>query len=266
MSPIYKTPDEISRMRAAGRLAAQALQAVGKLVAPGVTTIELDRAAHEFIVSRGGSPLFLNYRADPNRMPFPATICASVNEEVVHGIPGERVLIEGDIISVDVGVRMDGFCGDCASTFAVGALRRKAARLLDATQLALTRAISAMRVGGVMRDISAAIQKAIEVSNFAVVRQFVGHGIGEDMHEPPQVANYVPGWRESLASDREVESLKLAPGLVLAIEPMATAGGCAVQVDPRNGWVVRTRDRSLSAHFEHTVAMTPEGPLVLTQA
>ncbi|MDR1612332.1 MAG: type I methionyl aminopeptidase [Planctomycetota bacterium] len=261
---ILKTPADIAKMRESGRVVARALDLVGKMVSPGVTTGELSAAVEELICNAGGVPTFKGYPASRRGIPdFPAAICASVNEQVVHGIPGDRELREGDIISVDVGVHLDGWCGDAAKTFPVGQVGRKAKKLLEVTESSLKKAILNARPGRKLRDVSAAVQNEAEAGGFSVVRQFVGHGIGRDMHEPPQIPNFVCRSGETL--DGEIPDLTLCGGMALAIEPMVNAGSFEVLVDKSNGWTVYTKDRSLSAHFEHTVAVTADGPLILTE-
>ncbi len=261
---ILKTPAEIAKMREAGRVVALALDLVGRLVAPGVTTKALDTAVEDLIIKAGGTPTFKNYPSHNPRYPaFPASICTSVNEQVVHGIPSERELREGDIISVDVGVHLDGWCGDAARTFAVGQVGRKTRKLLDVTEQSLRLAIENARPGRKLRDVSAAVQREVESNGLSVVKQFVGHGIGRDMHEPPQIPNYVCGPGERLEGYFPDCSLKA--GMVLAIEPMVNLGASDVLVDRRDGWTVYTKDRQWSAHFEHTVAVTEEGPRILTE-
>ena len=261
---ILKTPDELRKMREAGRLVAQVLNMIGGMIAPGVTTKELDTAVEQMILQAGAVPTFKNYPAASPRLPaFPASICASVNEQVVHGIPCGRELRDGDIVSIDVGVHLDGWCGDAARTFAVGQLGRRAKELLDVTEASLKKAIDQVRVGKKLRNVSAAVQKEVESNGFSVVKQFVGHGIGRDMHEPPQIPNYVCGPRERL--EDSFPNCELREGMVLAIEPMVNMGGSEVLVDRKDGWTVYTKDRSLSAHFEHSVAVTANGPLVLTE-
>lgn len=261
---ILKTPAEIEKMREAGRVVAQALDMVGKMTAPGVTTLELDAAVEALIIRAGAVPTFKHYPSHNPRIPaFPASICASVNEQVVHGIPSERELREGDIIAVDVGVHLDGWCGDAARTFAVGQVNRKVKKLLDVTENALMAAIDHVRVHRKLHEVSAAVQREVESNGFSVVRQFVGHGIGRDMHEPPQIPNYVCGPHERL--EESFPNTRLEVGAVLAIEPMVNMGGSEVLVDRRDGWTVYTKDRSWSAHFEHSVAVTADGPMILTQ-
>lgn len=263
--PILKSPDEIEAMRPAGQLTARTLQHVGRMIQPGVTTAELDQAAEAFIRDAGGVPLFLNYPSHQSHVkPFPGTLCVSVNDEVVHGLPDQRRLQSGDIISIDVGARLNGWCGDSAYTFPVGEISKKTQKLLRATEQSLHKGIASFRAGALMKDISRAIQGEIEGAGFSVVKQFVGHGIGRDMHEPPQVPNYVDGLRAVIAGEKGLERLRLEVGMVLAIEPMANMGKSGVYVEPENGWIVKTRDRSLSAHFEHTVALTENGPVILT--
>ncbi len=261
---ILKTPAEIAKMREAGRIVAQALDMLGKMMAPGVTTLELDSAVEALIIKAGGTPTFKGYpAANPRYAAFPASICASVNEQVVHGIPSERELREGDIISVDVGVHLDGWCGDAARTFAVGQVAKKVRKLLDVTQQSLMKGVENARPGRKLRDISGAVQREVESNGMSVVKQFVGHGIGRSMHEPPQIPNYVCGPGERL--EGYFPDYRLEAGMVLAIEPMVNLGGSDVLVDRRDGWTVYTKDRSWSAHFEHTVALTEDGPRILTE-
>jgi methionyl aminopeptidase len=235
-------------MREAGRVSAMALRLVGEAVAPGVTTAELDEIAETAIRENNGVPAFKGYRG------FPKTLCTSINEQVVHGIPSELVKLQGgDIISVDVGAVVDGYFGDNARTFPVGAVSEKAARLLAATKQSLDAGITQARSGHHLSDIGAAVQAVAEGAGFSVVREYVGHGIGRQMHEDPNVPNYgLPG-----------KGPRLETGMVLAIEPMVNAGAAAVEALP-DGWTVVTRDGKLSAHFEHTVAITADGPMILT--
>jgi methionyl aminopeptidase len=245
---VRKSPGEIETMREAGRVTARALRAVGDAVRPGVTTAELDEIAETTILAAGAQPAFKDYRG------FPATICASPNDVVVHGIPGKARLKGGDILSVDIGAIVEGYYGDCARTFAVGVISDDAARLLDITERSLHAGIKACQPGMRLYDIGAAVQKVVESAGFSVVREYVGHGIGQQMHEEPSVPNYGTAGKGPT----------LGPGMVLAIEPMVNAGTHEVrQLD--DGWTVKTLDGALSAHFEHTVAITPEGPLVLTE-
>jgi methionyl aminopeptidase len=245
---VCKSAAEIERMRAANVLVADVLAELAAMVAPGVTTAELDREAERLVRTAGAEPAFKGYRG------YPATLCASVNDEVVHGIPANRALREGDIISLDMGVKLNGFYGDSAITVPVGRVSDEILRLLRVTREALDKGIAQVRVGGRISDIGHAIQRHVEQSGFSVVREFVGHGIGVALHEEPQIANYgEPG-----------RGPRLAEGMVLAIEPMVNMGRPAVKV-LSDGWTAVTRDGSLSAHFEHTVAVTSEGPLVLTQ-
>jgi methionyl aminopeptidase len=244
---IRKSAVEIGKMREAGRVAALALAAVGEAAGPGVTTGELDALSEQTIRSHGAVPAFKGYRG------FPATICASPNEIIVHGIPGETVLVAGDIFSVDVGAVLDGYYGDTAATFAIGEVTSPARELMDATRLALAAAIDECWPGRRLGDVGAAVQEVAEDSGFSVVREYVGHGIGRAMHEEPSVPNYGERGR----------GVALAAGMVLAIEPMVNAGAAATcALD--DGWTVVTADRRLSAHFEHTVAITEKGPAVLT--
>ena len=235
-------------MREAGRLVGEVLTELTARVKPGVTTAELDELAEARIRKAGATPAFKGYHG------YPATICASINEEVIHGIPsGRRVLNEGDVISIDVGASLEGYFGDSAVTLAVGKVSESAATLLRVTEESLFKAIERVRPGGRISDIGHAVQAHVEAYGFSVVREFVGHGIGQRMHEEPQVPNYgEPG-----------RGPRLAEGMVLAIEPMVNAGKPAVKV-LGDGWTAVTRDRSLSAHFEHTVAVTANGPWILT--
>jgi len=235
-------------MRAAGRLVGQVLTALAAKVAPGVTTAELDAIAEGLIVDAGATPAFKGYHG------YPATICASVNDEVIHGIPsGQRVLNAGDVISIDVGAKLNGYYGDSAVTLAVGPISEAAATLLRVTEESLYKAIEVVKPGSRISDIGHAVQKHVEAHGFSVVREFVGHGIGQEMHEEPQVPNYgEPG-----------RGPRLAEGMVIAIEPMVNAGKPQVKV-LSDGWTAVTRDHSLSAHFEHTVAVTADGPWILT--
>ena len=245
---VVKSPEEIARMRRAGRLAARALEGVARAVAPGGVTAELDRLAETFIRDHGGVPSFKYYRG------YPASICVSIDDEVVHGIPGTRRLREGNIVSVDLGVYLDGVHGDVARTVPVGEVDEETRRLLQVTAEALEAGIREAREGRTTGDLGWAIQQVAEGAGFSVVRDFAGHGIGRDLHEGPEVPNFgTPGG-----------GVALRRGLTLAIEPMVNAGGLEVVV-LEDGWTVRTRDRARSAHFEHTVAVGADGPEVLTR-
>jgi len=245
---ICRSTAELEKMREAGRLVGDVLTELTARVAPGVTTAELDEIAEQRIRKAGAVPAFKGYHG------YPATICASINEEVIHGIPsGRRILNEGDIISIDVGASLDGYYGDSAVTLAVGQVSEQAATLLRVTEESLYKAIERALPGGRISDIGHAVQQHVEAYGFSVVREFVGHGIGQRMHEEPQVPNYgEPG-----------RGPRLSEGMVLAIEPMVNAGKPAVKV-LGDGWTAVTRDGSLSAHFEHTVAVTADGPWILT--
>jgi methionyl aminopeptidase len=245
---VCRSAAELERMREAGRLVGEVLTELTSRVKPGVTTAELDELAEARIRKAGAVPAFKGYHG------YPATICASINEEVIHGIPsGRRVLNEGDVISIDVGASLDGYFGDSAITLAVGLVSEEAATLLRVTEESLFKAIERVRPGGRISDIGHAVQAHVEAYGFSVVREFVGHGIGQRMHEEPQVPNYGDPGRGP----------RLAEGMVLAIEPMVNAGKPAVKV-LGDGWTAVTRDRSLSAHFEHTVAVTAGEPWILT--
>jgi methionyl aminopeptidase len=246
---VCRSTAELERMREAGRLVGEVLTELTAHVAPGVTTADLDAMAEKRIAQAGATPAFKGYHG------YPATICASINEEVIHGIPsGRRILNEGDIISIDVGVSLGGYFGDSAVTLPVGHVSESAATLLRVTDEALYKAIGSVKPGGRISDIGHAVQRHVEGYGFSVVREFVGHGIGQKMHEDPQVPNYGDPGRGP----------RLAAGMVLAIEPMVNAGKPAVKV-LADGWTAVTRDGSLSAHFEHTVAVTADGPWILTE-
>jgi methionyl aminopeptidase len=245
---VCKSPAEIERMRAANALVADVLAELATMIAPGVTTLDLDVAAETLVRAGGAEPAFKGYRG------YPCTLCASVNEQVVHGIPSKRALVEGDIISLDMGVKLNGFYGDSAVTVPVGRVSAQAETLLRVTRESLEKGIAQVRLGGRISDIGHAIQLHVEAHGLSVVREFVGHGIGSSLHEEPQIANYgEPG-----------RGPRLAEGMTLAIEPMVNVGRPAVKV-LSDGWTAVTKDGSLSAHFEHTVAVTKDGPLVLTR-
>ncbi len=253
---IYKSRREIEKMRRAGRVVGQILQLMRELAKAGVSTEELNRAAGERGAQLGAEMAFLNYQVDGISYPFPGNICASIDEEVVHGIPGKRRLEEGEIISIDVGSRLDGYYGDAAITLAIGEISDEKQRLIDVTRGALEAAIAAARPGGRLSDISRAVQKYVEAGGFSVVRDYVGHGVGQSLHEYPQVPNFV---MPSLFSF----DTALKPGMTLAIEPMVNAGTHQVKKLP-NEWTVVTRDRKPSAHFEHSIAITEDGVEILT--
>lgn len=246
---VLKTGRELKVMREACRISAEALRLAGNAVEPGVTTAEIDRIAEKFILSQGAVPNFKNYQG------YPATACISINNEVIHGIPSKkRVIKSGDIVSIDLGAKFDGYHGDNAATFACGDITDEAKRLIDTTRESLYEGIAAAVSGGRLGDIGHAIQQYVEQRGYSVVRKFVGHGVGTQLHEAPEVPNFgTPG-----------RGIRLMPGMTLAIEPMINQGGYDVKVLP-DGWTVLTKDGSLSAHFEHTVAITPDGPQILTK-
>ncbi len=244
-----KSEDEIARMRRAGQIVALVLERLAAAARPGTTTGELDRLAEGAIRSFGGTPTFRGLYG------YPANICVAVNDEVVHGIPGERVLREGDVISFDVGATVDGMIADAAVTVAVGEVSKEARRLMRVTRESLARGLDQARPGNRVADISAAIQRHAEAHGYSVVRKLVGHGVGRAMHEAPHVPNFVDGGAK--------DSPELVAGMTLAIEPMVNQGSWQVVQDD-DGWTYRTRDGSLSAHFEHTVAITEDGCEVLT--
>lgn len=245
---VLKSDDEIKRMADTCRIVAEVLEDIKAQVVPGVTTGELDRRVESSIRSRGGRPAFKGYRG------YPASVCTSVNEQVVHGIPGSVRLREGDIISLDIGVQYKGFYGDSAITLPVGAVTSQAEKLLAVSERALEEGLEQCHAGNRLSDVSAAIQRCVEAEGFSIVRSFVGHGIGRSLHEEPQIPNFgKPG-----------EGPELVPGMTLAIEPMVNAGSWEVEILD-DGWTAVTKDRSLSAHFEHTVAITKNGLNILTK-
>ncbi|MDP3727042.1 MAG: type I methionyl aminopeptidase [bacterium] len=255
---IVRTGEEARTLRECGKRLAGIVTELVAAVRPGLTTIELDELAERLILEAGGQPVFKGYRSQKNEPPFPASLCVSINEEVVHGIPRrERTLAAGDIVGLDIGMRWparDGLITDMAVTVPVGAVTPLASRLLDATRAALGRGIGILEPGMPLGDLGAAIQEAIESEEFSVVRDLVGHGVGRQLHEEPYVPNY------GVAGEGEI----VREGMVLAIEPMATVGGPSVRLAD-DGWTWRTADGSLAAHFEHTVLVTKEGAEVLTK-
>ncbi len=244
---VKKSPAEIDQMAAAGEILVRCMNLLAGLVKPGVTTADLDAAAEEFIRSQGATPAFKGYHG------FPGSICASPNHMVVHGIPGAYKLSPGDLISIDIGVVYDGWVADAARTFPVGAVSPVAEKLLEVTKESLMRAVEQCRVGNRLGDISHAVQSHVEANGFSVVRTLVGHGVGRSMHEDPQIPNFGPPGK----------GVRLEEGMVLAVEPMTTVGGHAVRVGD-DGWSIFSQDKSLAAHFEFTIAITAEGPRVLT--
>ena len=246
---VLKTSRELKIMREAGRISAKALQLVGEAVEPGITTYELDKIAYDYIVSEGAKPGFLGYGG------FPASACISINNQVIHGIPSKDVKIcEGDIVSVDLGAVYEGYNGDNAATFACGDISDEAKRLIDATRESLYEGIRAAHVGGRIGDISNAVQRYVEARGYSVVKQFVGHGVGASLHEDPEVPNF----------GRAGHGVRLLPGMTLAIEPMVNIGTPDVST-LSDGWTVITKDGKLSAHFEHSIAVTNDGPVILTE-
>ena len=245
---VLKTGRELKIMKEACRISAGALQVIGKAIEPGVTTAELDRMAEQYILKEGGTPNFKNYQG------YPATACISINNEVIHGIPGSRKILAGDIVSVDLGAKFNGYHGDNAATFACGDVSAEAKRLMDATRESLYEGIGAACAGNRIGDIGNAVQRYVESRGFSVVRQFVGHGIGTQLHEAPEVPNFGnPG-----------RGVRLLPGMTIAIEPMVNIGKPDVFELP-DKWTVVTADGTLSAHYEHSIAITDEGPIILTK-
>jgi methionyl aminopeptidase len=252
-----KSPREIGLMRDAGRVVAKALDQVRKMGVPGATTAEMNEAVAAIFREHDATPLFLGYPSSvKGKPPFPAVICASVNEQVVHGIPNRRPLRDGDIVSIDTGCRVNGWCGDSAVTLAIGAVPPEIQKLLDVTSETLNLAIRAMGRCQTWLEVASLMERYVKSQGLYVVEKFVGHGIGQTMHEEPQVPNFV-------SKSLRKYNIKLEPGIVLAIEPMVSLGTKEVRTLD-DGWTVITKDRRFSAHFEHTVAMTPEGPRVLT--
>ena len=244
---VLKTSREIGLMRQAGRVSARALKLAGEAVEPGVSTAEIDRIARKYIESQGAKPSFLGYEG------YPATACISVNDQVIHGIPGHRILKQGDIVSIDVGAFLEGFHGDNAWTFPCGEVSGEAQALMDTTRESLFEAIKAAQPGARIGDIGSTVQRYVEARGYSVVRDFVGHGVGAKMHEDPSVPNFgTPG-----------RGVRLLPGMTIAIEPMINAGTHTVKILP-DGWTTVTADGKLSAHFEHSIAITKDGPVILT--
>lgn len=250
-----KTPDEIELMRIAGRVTAEVLDIMREVVRPGISTGELDKIAEEHILKNNGTPAFKNYKPSSNSTPFPGTICASINEEVVHGIPDfSRILEEGDIISIDVGAYVNGYCGDAACTYPVGAISEKRKKLLEVTEESLNRAIASALKGSTLGDIGHAVEGYVKPLGFGIVRDYTGHGIGKKMHEAPQVPNY----------GRAGQGMTLKAGMTIAIEPMIMSGREDVKVGT-NGWTVLTVDGSDAAHFERSIVILDDGPEILTK-
>ncbi len=244
---VCRSRAEIDKLRRVNQLVAAVLAELRGMAVPGATTAEIDRRAEERVREAGAEPAFKGYHG------YPATVCASVNSQVVHGIPSDRALVAGDVLSIDMGAKLDGYYGDSAVTVAVGEISPEAGALLRVTEESLYRGLDAVRPGARLSDIGAAVQQHVEAQGFSVVREFVGHGIGTALHEEPQIANYGPGG----------QGPRLAEGMVLAIEPMVNAGKAGVKV-LSDGWTAVTKDGSLSAHFEHTVVVTAEGCEILT--
>jgi len=245
---VCRSSAEIDKLRTVNQLVARILAELRGMVAPGVTTKQIDETAERLVRAAGAEPAFKGYHG------YPATVCASINEQVVHGIPSARPLVEGDVVSIDMGAKLNGYYGDSAVTVGVGRISTEASTLLRITQEALFHGIESVKPGARVSDIGAAVQRHVEAHGFSVVREFVGHGIGTSMHEEPQIANYGPAGRGP----------RLSEGMVLAIEPMVNAGGAGVKV-LNDGWTAVTRDGRLSAHFEHTVVVTGGGCEILTR-
>jgi methionyl aminopeptidase len=251
---MLKSPAEVARMRRAGRVVAEVLALVEQELKPGASTGELDRLAERHIRKAGGTPSFKGYGGANPRRPFPGSICISIDHEIVHGIPGERTIQTGMVVSIDAGAIVDGWHGDAARTFIVGAVPEPARELVRATERAMYAGIAAAVPGNYLSDISGAIEDVAAERGYGVIRAFVGHGIGTEMHEEPQVSNYRTG----------TKGRRIEPGLCLAIEPMFTLGSYGVRIH-EDGWTVVTSDGTLAAHWEHTIAVMPDGPHILTQ-
>ena len=245
-----KTEREIELMRRAGKIAAAARIEAGKMVTVGATTQSIDKRVHDFIISHGAVPTFLNYRG------FPASICISVNEQVIHGIPSQRKLAQGDVVSIDIGVQKDGYIGDCAATFIAGGGGPESEKLIEVTRKCFFEGLKFARRGYRVSDISRAVQSCAEQNGYNVVREFVGHGVGQKLHEPPEVPNFVQ-------TPRRTADPRLMPGMTLAIEPMVNQGGAPIYILD-NGWTVVTADGKNSAHYENTVLITAGEPEILT--
>ena len=246
---VLKTSRELALMREACRISAGALQVAGEAVRPGISTWEIDQIAYKYIISQGAEPNFLNLYG------FPATACISINDEVIHGIPSKkRILQSGDIVSIDLGAKIGGYNGDNAATFACGEISEEAKRLIETTRESLYEAIKMAVPGGKIGDIASAVQTYCESRGYSVVREYTGHGVGKELHEDPSVPNYGTAGR----------GVRLLPGMTIAIEPMINQGTAKIKVLP-DGWTVKTQDSKLSAHFEHTVAITKDGPVILTR-
>ncbi len=245
---VLKTTRELSLMKEACRISAGALRVAGEAVKPGISTWEIDRIAYDYIKRHGAEPNFLHLYG------FPATACISVNDEIIHGIPSkQRILREGDIVSIDLGAKLHGYNGDNAATFACGKISDEAQRLMDTTRESLYEAIKMAVPGGKIGDIGSTVQRYCEARGYGVVREYTGHGVGKELHEDPSVPNYGTAGR----------GVRLVPGMTIAIEPMINQGTAAIKQMP-DGWTVKTKDGRLSAHFEHTVAITKQGPVILT--
>ncbi len=256
MPVILKSPKEVEKMRASGRLVRRVLDRLTEVCKPGVTTLQLDEEAVRVITDAGGTSLFKGYQMQGVGTPFPSNVCISINEVVVHGFASDRAIVDGDVVSVDCGVLLDGWCGDAATTILVGDVPPPTRALCETTQQVLELAVEHMKAGRLWSQIARIMQRHAEAKGYGVVRQFVGHGLGRKLHEDPQVPNFVN--RDLIKKD-----IKLRPGLVLAIEPMLNLGDKEAEVLP-DGWTVVTADRQPSAHYEHTIAITHNGADVLT--
>lgn len=254
MSIHIKTESELEIMRKAGKALAEIMREIGDRVQPGISTMEIDKLAEELVLRSGGTPAFKGYGGGSN--PFPATICASVNDEIVHGIPSvDKILKDGDIFKIDIGIEMEGFCSDMARTFAVGEINKEAQKLIEVTEKSFWKGIKELRAGAKLSEYSKTAQKIVEDAGFSVVRNLVGHGIGKNLHEDPQVPNYF---------EKGFRDLVLEEGMTLALEPMVNVGTHLTAMGP-DGWVFLTADRKLSAHYENTIVITKSGVEVLTQ-
>ena len=255
MSISIKTEQEIEKMRRAGKILAEIMREIGKEVKPGISTMKLDKLAEELVFARGAKPAFKGF--GEKRNPFPATICASINDEVVHGIPSEEIILrDGDLLKIDIGIEFQGYFSDMARTFAVGKISKEAKKLKEVTEKSFWKGVGKMKEGAHLSEYSKAVQKTVEEAGFSVVKNLVGHGIGKELHEDPQIMNYV--------EKGYYEDFELKSGMILALEPMVNQGNFRTVIG-KDGWVFKTADRSLSAHYENTVLVTKKGVEVLTQ-
>lgn len=255
---MIKKPAEIEKMRAAGAIVAQVLERMKELVVPGITTAAMNEEAEAMIAQAKAIPLFQGVRTRQAKFPFPSALCTSVNEQIVHGVPGDRRLVDGDVVSVDCGVKLDGWCGDSATTIRVGQVSSEVDRLLRVTYETLELALAEIRPKRWWSQVAGPMQKKVEQAGFSVVREFVGHGIGRELHEEPKVPNYYE------PRERQMDFM-IQQGMTLAVEPMVNMGSAQVEYEDATGWPIVTRDRQYAAHYEHTIAVTATGVEILTK-